>query len=405
MIEATAFDRELTLLEVTRGLPLDRVAAALEMLVGTAVGIEDTDGRIVAGHAVPQGCAIPIPLEIEPLCFLRLPETELQRGAAAASLLQSWLHVRAQVVRAGDLHATAMSTDHDELRERHQALQQSETRCCELAQAMDSRVKAQVALLDERQRQIYLAERLASVGQLAAGIAHEINNPVGFMLSNLETGRRYLPKLRELRTALPQDSAAADRWRKLDLDFVVADLDELLGDCIEGAQRIARIVRDVKGFSSVDKPDPEDIDLNTLIASVVAIVTAHQHEGVVITEQYASGLPRLLCLPGHLHQVFINLLNNALQAVTGRAEAKVGVRTRQEGTDLWVDIFDNGVGIAPELLPRVFDPFFTTRSVGHGTGLGLTVARDIVGAHDGNLELHSQPGSGTTASVRLPITR
>ena len=404
MNTAPAFDRELHLTEVTRGLPLDRVAAALEMLLGAPLGLEDLHGRIVAGHVVPEGDAIPVELEIEPLGVLRVPAAQGPRGAAAAALLQMLLHARAQVVRAGDLHASAMSTDHDELLERHRALQASESRYRELAQALEERVKAQVALLDERQRQIYLAERLASVGQLAAGIAHEINNPVGFMLSNLETGRRYLPKLRELRAQLAPDSAAAARWAQLDLDYVVGDLEELLGDCIEGAQRIARIVRDVKGFSSVDKPDPEDVDLNAQLATVVGIVMAPRPAGVLVSEHYAAGLPRMLCLPGHLNQVFVNLLNNALQAVQERAGATIEIHTRHEGHELVVDIVDNGTGIAPEVLPRVFDPFFTTRGVGGGTGLGLTVARDIVGAHDGHLTLLSQPGVGTTARVRLPLT-
>ncbi len=295
-------------------------------------------------------------------------------------------------------------SDHDDLCLCRESLRQSEERNRQLTQTLDDRVQAEVSRLDERHRQIYLAERLASIGQLAAGIAHEINNPIGYILSNLETGRRYLPRLRELRAALPAGSPAAASWQALDLDFVVDDLDELLRDCIEGAARVARIVRDVKGFSSVDRPDPEDVDLNAQLATVVAIVAAHKPAGVAITEHYAQGLPRLLCLPGHLNQVFVSLLNNALQAVEGQEGGKVELRTRQEGAEVWVDVIDNGTGIAPEVLPHVFDPFFTTRGVGRGVGLGLTVARDIVGAHDGHLTLHSLPAQGTTASVRLPLT-
>ncbi|WP_088285544.1 sensor histidine kinase [Ideonella sp. A 288] len=399
-----AFDRELTLPEVVRGLPLDRVAAALEILVGAPVGIEDPTGRIVAGHAVPGGQAIPVELEIEPLGVLRVQAGQLQQGAAAATLLKLLLHARAQVIRAGDLHASAMSTEYDALRERHEALQQSEARYRELVQSLEERVKQQVALLDERQRQIYLAERLASVGQLAAGIAHEINNPIGFILSNLETGRRYLPKLHELRATLTEGTAAAASWQTLDLDFVAEDLGDLMADCIVGAQRIARIVRDVKGFSSIDRPDPEDVDLNAQLATVVAIIAAQKPAGVALTEHYADGMPPLLCLPGHLNQVFVNLINNAVQSVEGREGGRVEVHTRHDGADLRVEVIDNGVGIAPEVLPRVFDPFFTTRGVGRGVGLGLTVARDIVGAHGGRLVLSSLCGQGTTASVSLPLT-
>lgn len=292
----------------------------------------------------------------------------------------------------------------DALCQVHEALRLAQERYRELAQALEERVQARVAALDERNRQVYLAERLASIGQLAAGIAHEINNPIGYILSNLETGRRYLPRLRELRAALAPGTAAAAAWQALDLDFVVDDLEELLADCIGGAGRVARIVRDVKGFSSVDRPDPEDVDLNALLATVVAIVAAQMPAGLTITEHYAQGLPRLLCLPGHLSQVFVSLLNNAIQAVEGAPDGKVELYTRQDGAEVWIDVVDNGAGIAPDVLPRVFDPFFTTRGVGRGVGLGLTVARDIVGAHDGHLTLHSVPERGTTASVRLPLT-
>ncbi|CAD5374364.1 Putative histidine kinase [Rubrivivax sp. A210] len=405
---AAAFDRELTLADLVRGLPLARVVSALEMLTGTPVGIEDLGGRIVAGHAMPEGEgegeAIPVRLEIEPLCQLRLPRGRLQQGAAATVLLELLLHARAQVVRAGDLHAAAMGSEYDELRRRNEALQASQARYRELAQTLEARVQAQVAELDQRQRQIYLAERLASIGQLAAGIAHEINNPIGFILSNLESGRRYLPQLQQFKAALPAGSELAVLWQQLDLGYIVDDLGELLSDSIAGATRIARIVRDLKGFSGVDRPDPEDVDLNAQLATVVALVGAARPDGAPVVQSYAEGLPRLLCLPGHLNQVFVNLLNNALQAVQGQADGRVEVSTRGDDANLWVEIADNGVGIAPDVLPRVFDPFFTTRGVGRGVGLGLTVARDIVAAHDGSVQLRSAPGLGTTASVRLPLT-
>ncbi|HEX6362159.1 MAG TPA: ATP-binding protein [Albitalea sp.] len=397
------FDRELTLADCARGLPLDRIAAALEMALGVPLGIEDLDGRIVAGHAVPAGEAIALTLEIEPLGWLRVPAGHAAQGAAGASLLQQLLQQRAQVVRAGDLHASAMSADYEQLRVRNEALQRSEARYRELAASLEEKVKEQVALLDERQRQLYLAERLASVGQLAAGVAHEINNPIGFIRSNLETGRRYLPKLRELKVSLRDHAPAGAAWQRLDLDFVVDDLEELLGDCIAGAERIARIVRDLKGFSNVDRPEAEDVDLNEQLAAAVAVLAGQKPDGVRIVQHYASGLPRLMCLPGHLGQVFVSLLTNALQAVQDRPDPTIEVRTGRDDTHFLIEIADNGCGIPAELMPRVFEPFFTTRGVGKGTGLGLTIARDIVGAHDGTLDLSSQAGEGTRARVRLPI--
>lgn len=396
------FDRELRLDELTRGMPLDRLIAALEILAGGPVGIEDEEGRLIGGHLAADQQSIPFRLEIEALGRLRVPAGDVGAGGAAVSLFQMLLQARAQVVRAADLHAAAMSVDYEQLRARNAELGASEARYRELSADLEQRVKAQVALLDDRQRQLYQAERLASVGQLAAGIAHEINNPVGFIRSNLETARTYVDKFAQIGRAIRDGDSVAAPWTELDLDFILEDFADLLTDCIAGADRVARIVSDLKGFSNVDRPDEEDVDLNTQLAAVVRVLSGQKPASVTLVEAYQD-LPRLLCLPGHLNQVFVNLLTNALQALEGREQGEIRVSTRLDDKTIVVEIRDNGCGIDADVLPRVFDPFFTTRGVGKGTGLGLTLARDIVNAHGGSLELDSEPGVGTTATIRLPL--
>lgn len=399
------FDRELSFHDIARGLPLDRIAASLRMLSGIPVAIEDIDGTHLAGESFTDqvnSLKVPVKLEIEPIAYVRVPANEMRAGAAAAALIQFIAQARAQVVRSGTLHAEAMSADYEQLREQNVALKASETRYRELAEELEERVKAQVHLLDERQRQLYQAERLASVGQLAAGVAHEINNPIGFIHSNLETARSYLQRLDALKTALPPNSPLESSWQRLDLDFVLADFADLLKDSIGGADRIARIVKDLKGFSNVDQPSEEEVDLNQQLASVVAVMRGQTPPGVRIIEEYGS-LPRLLCLPGHLNQVFINVLTNAIQSLDGKdTNPEIHLRTQCDPQSIVIEIRDNGCGIAADVLPRVFDPFFTTRPVGRGTGLGLTVSRDIVAAHGGTISIDSRPGTGTAATIRLP---
>jgi signal transduction histidine kinase len=402
-VDFTAFDRELSLGELLKGMPLDRVVAALEMLSGKSIGIEDGDGRLIAGHAVKDGERIPFRLEIEALGQLVIEAGAVRPGAAAASLWQMLLQARAQVIRAAELHSAAMNSDYEELRVQNEALRASESRYRELAEELEARVKAQVALLDERQRQLYQAERLASVGQLAAGVAHEINNPLGFIRSNLDTARKYLDKFHALKASLPAGSATEAAWQRLDLDFVLDDFADLLADSIVGADRVTRIVKDLKGFSNVDRPEEQDVDLNAQIASVVAVLAGQKPASVSIVESYGE-LPKLLCLPGLLNQVFVNVLTNALQALENREQGgEVRVSTRLDDQAIVVAIADNGCGIDNDAKARVFEPFFTTRGVGRGTGLGLTVARDIVAAHGGTIDFDSRPGDGTTVSIRLPL--
>ena len=345
----------------------DEMASALEPMLGCPVAVLDGDGARFGGAVVAENAGrAALILDLEPVGFLAgdcPPET--LAGAARA-------------MRWGLLARKA-----------------AEAKCRELSATLDARVREQTEAIGERQRQLYQAERLASIGQLAAGVAHEINNPLGFINSNLSSAERYLGTFAELRNAV---SAAA--WAASDLDFVLEDFAELLKDSRGGVERIARIVKDLKGFSSVDQPEEQIVDLNAQLASLLSVVSGQKPEGVTLGTDFEP-LPLLLCLPGHLNQAFLHILQNALQAVGDKGT--IDIRTRATPERITVRIADSGPGIPAEILPRIFDPFFTTHGVGSGTGLGLTVARDIVLAHGGSLSVLNLIEGGAVAIVELPV--
>ncbi len=249
---------------------------------------------------------------------------------------------------------------------------------------------------------LYEAEKLASVGQLAAGMAHEINNPLGFVRSNLGTFGNYLNKFAELKPRLAEGLPA---WQALDLDFLLEDGIDLLADSAKGIERIARIVSDLKSFSNVDRATEEFADINTSIHHAVDVMSAQLPPGINVKLELLP-LPGLICLPGHLSQLFFNLLRNAIQAIQD-ADRPGTIRISSEADDdkITVRIHDDGVGMTAEERDKAFQPFYTTRSVGSGAGLGLTTARNIVLAHSGQIEIDSQPDAGTTISLFFPVPK
>jgi PAS domain S-box-containing protein len=264
------------------------------------------------------------------------------------------------------------------------------------------------------QNQLMQADKMASVGQLAAGVAHEINNPIGYVYSNLGTLGKYLEDLlsmldayAEAEKTLPADDPALarvrDRRRQLDLEFLREDLTALMKESREGITRVKKIVQDLKDFSHADaRDDWQTADLRKGLESTLNI--AHnelKYKCTVVKE--LSELPEIECLPSQLNQVFLNLLVNAAHAI--KDKGTVGVRTAMRGEQICVEISDTGCGIPRENLKRIFDPFFTTKPIGKGTGLGLSLSYGIVKKHGGRIEVESEPGRGTTFRVLLPRHR
>lgn len=266
--------------------------------------------------------------------------------------------------------------------------------------------------LSDAQSKLIQSEKLASIGQLAAGVAHEINNPIGFIFSNFGTLEHYLEDLFQMLDAYEQaeasvsDSAALARIRSLkadlDIDYLKEDIPNLMSESRDGIQRVRKIVQDLKDFSRVDaRQEWESVDLHAGIDSTLNIVNNEIKYKADVVKHYGA-LPEVQCLPSELNQVFMNLLVNAAHAITAE-RGTITISTGVEGPNVWVEVADTGAGIAQENLKRIFDPFFTTKPVDKGTGLGLSLSYGIVQKHNGRMEVHSELGVGTRFRVTLPI--
>jgi len=411
-VQPPDFDRELDLEALLAGCDRDRLLAVLATLLGTPFRLVAADGGFACGEKLETVTGrAPVCIELEPVAYLEVQDTKEEQLQAAAGLVELVLRGVARYLMVSGLHSQTVLTDYEELQRRHQALEVSEQRYRELAQTLEQRVVDQVGTIETTQRRLYQAEKLAAVGQLAAGVAHEINNPIGFVMSNLGTAQTYLDELATFALNLPRETGAATVWREARLDDVLEDFRKLLQESLDGSERVARIVRDLMGFSNADATSRESVDINACVQTVCNVSSGgiNQHAQLLLD---LGELPSLYCQPGYLAQALLCLLLNADRAVrdAGKTDGEIRVQTRFEpGRDgetdeIGIRIADNGMGMVPDTLARVFDPFFTTHDVGEGTGLGLTLSRDIIQAHGGRIEINSEPGVGTTVSIYLPIS-
>ncbi|MEE7546183.1 sensor histidine kinase [Xanthomonas sp. Kuri4-1] len=266
--------------------------------------------------------------------------------------------------------------------------------------------------LNGAQDKLLQSEKMASIGQLAAGVAHEINNPIGYVHSNLGSLQEYLRSLFTLIEAYERALQAPDPKAlipeideirsRADIDFISRDLPQLMAESREGIERVTRIVRDLKDFSYSDRSESwKMVDLHAGLESTINIIWNELKYKVTLERRYGE-LPLVECLPSELNQVYMNLLLNAGQAIAERGT--ITVSTGREGNDqVWIQLQDTGAGIAPDLLQRIFDPFFTTKPVGSGTGLGLSISYGIINKHHGRIDVDSVPGQGASFRIVLPV--
>jgi signal transduction histidine kinase len=290
-----------------------------------------------------------------------------------------------------------------QLEEQNRALQETNER---LGRTLEELKAAEVQLVQ--------AERLAAVGELAAGIAHEVNNPVNFALNAIRMLKSHVASLRDVASAvasLELDDPAKLRSRAKELDHlraelnvqeVAQDLAELVEIATEGLERTQRLVGDLKDFAGPQRSEHGPVDLERCLRSTVQLLGhSLQRAGVRVDVQIEGNLPRVHGDAGALNQVFLNLLKNAGEALETRG-GRIGVDARCEGRTVLVEIRDDGPGVAAEVRARLFDPFVSTKDAGRGTGLGLSISHRIVTEHGGTLELRSGPGEGAVFLIRLP---
>ena len=272
------------------------------------------------------------------------------------------------------------------------------------------RLNESLAALKRSQAKVLHQEKMASLGQLAAGVAHEIDDPIGIIDSNLSTLGKYLPRLTahladrsgRIAAGTPPEKAGPDRRQQTDpkIDYILKDLEGLVRESLEGAERVRNIVADLKGFSRADAGEYEQADLNECLLNAIDIAwNGIRHKATLKKE--LGEVPRTRCYPRQMSRVFMNLLANAAGAIEERGI--ITVRSWEEDGYVCISVADTGRGIPEANLNRIFEPFFTTKEAGKGTGLGLSIAYDIVKTHNGEITVRSEPGTGAVFTVRIPV--
>lgn len=266
------------------------------------------------------------------------------------------------------------------------------------------------------QKQLVESEKLASLGQMTAGIAHEINNPINFVQSNVQPLKRDIDDVMELLEAYyavnPEDMspekivALRERYNELDMGYLKKEITQLMGGIEEGAKRTAEIVRALRVFSRMDRDTAVSASINDCITSTLVVMKSITKGEVVIEKNLEEEIPQIMCFPGKVNQVLMNVLTNAVQATKGKnlgtEERKVNITSFSTDKNIVIEVTDNGVGIPETVKNKIFDPFFTTKGVGEGTGLGLSIAMGIVIEHNGQIAVESEPNVGTRILITLP---
>lgn len=392
------FDRELRLSELFSSQEITRLRTTISLLLNCAVDLVEPEAPCKTGWR-----RSPINWEFEPIAYLEADnatDDQLQ-GVVAFLLILVKEAIRYRMV--SDLHLESTMADFEALQIKHNELRKSEQQYRELSEQLEQKVAAQIKTLEAAQTKIYQSEKLASIGQLAAGVAHELNSPLAYILNNLVTAKDYLKDLQAF-SVLFKNGAESERlqeaWREADIDFILDDFPALLDSSLQGVQKAASIIADLKIFSNINQHEKRLENLNEQLKTVVKMITPQIDDAIKITFDCGE-LPLTLCYPAHLGQVFYNLIQNGVQAIKG--EGRVHIKTSMLNDTILISVQDTGVGIDEAQLSRIFDPFFTTKEVGSGTGLGLSVIHDVLKAHGGRIEVQSTLGVGTTFTLILPV--
>ncbi|WP_157638064.1 ATP-binding protein [Flexithrix dorotheae] len=264
------------------------------------------------------------------------------------------------------------------------------------------------------QTQLVDAEKMASLGQLTAGIAHEINNPINFVSANVKPLRRDFSEIKELidkvrvfynNGSSPEHARDIKNFaEEIDIDFILEEVESLIAGIEEGAFRTKEIVSGLRNFSRRDESDFKLSDIHQGINSTLTLLKSKFKNRINLKIEFGD-IPKIECHPGQLNQVFMNILNNASQAITGKGEVTVKTEPGQKNKNIKISISDSGKGIPKEIQSKIFEPFFTTKDVGEGTGLGLSISYGIIERHNGSIKVKSQVGKGTTFTITLPINQ
>ncbi len=290
--------------------------------------------------------------------------------------------------------------------ERTTELELKQQQLAELNKELENRVAEEVNNSRKKDTLLIHQDKLVSIGYLAAGVAHEINNPMGFIMSDLKTLHNFTNSLRQYVDAVhetatdEQRSRTAELYADLDIPYIQEELPLIIAETLEGAERVKNIVLDLKDFACPDKDCMDETDLNRSIQRAANLFQSELSPIAHITLQLGT-IPLVLCNAQQINLVIANLLMNASEAIDDHGD--ITITTRYDGTYVSIDVSDTGHGVAEEIREHIFDPFFTTKDVGKGAGLGLSICYGIIKKHGGDITLESQQGGGTTFTVIVPV--
>ena len=371
----------------------------------------------------------PILHEMERIGYLIISRTEGKEPSDAALIplgqlvlyvLDRLIYYNYKYLMTSSLQGQVIEESFEQLKEKAALLEESERKYRTLAENLEIDVAKKTQEIKETQSQLMQQEKMASIGQLAAGVAHEINNPTGFVSSNLNTlsgyhedirnivgkYRELLKQLKELSGTESLSPLIVDRVDQLakiekdaDIDFILNDVLDLIQESQEGVERIKNIVIDLKDFAHPSENKMQSADINKGLESTLNVVWNELKYKASVIRDFGP-LPLVTCYPQQINQVFMNILINAAQSIDDHGEIRISTQA-QDGF-VMIRISDTGIGIPPENLSKIFDPFFTTKEVGKGTGLGMNVAYNIIQKHKGRIDVESTVGKGTTFTVRIP---
>ena len=374
-------------------ISLERLIRPAELagLEAALAGIVGAEVRIVSPGSLPRpGIAVSYDLDV----VAEIHCHDAQLAASLVPLMQMYLLANARYVLAADLHRQVVDLDYQELERRNDELARSRAGYRALAEQLEQRVRDQVAEIARQQQRLYRAERTRAIGNLAAGVAHEINNPMSFVIHNLKVGQDYGALIRR---HLGQTNIDPE------LQEAALDLGNLMEESLSGALRVSSIVNKLRGFSDLDNDEFRPVDPMLVVSSALDMLHTTHNPACRIHQQMQAGHFTICAHAGHLAQAVFNILENAMLASADQGE--ISLHDELEGDNYILHIRDTGLGMNAASLTHAFDPFFTTREVGEGAGLGLTLVQDVIQAHDGSVAIDSEPGRGTQVSVTLPGTR
>lgn len=355
------------------------------------------------------------------LSYSLLTNYSMPIGAAIETVLLSFAladrinMLKKQREESQRLMLIEVKKNNDLTRNQNKVLEEKVKKRTEELEVMNLDLQDTLSNLKSTQGHLVEAEKMASLGQLTAGIAHEINNPINYVSSNVEPLRQDLGDILTILNGykefakdsdLPEMKALLTQEEELDIDYAIKEMHELLGGIEEGAKRTSEIVTGLKNFSRTDDDEAQSADINNGIQSTITILKSEMKDIETVIE--LGSIPHIKCYLGKLNQVFMNLIDNAIDAIRDRYEdptqGVLTVKTMHVDDKVVITMADNGCGMPEEVKNSIFDPFFTTKDVGKGTGLGLSITYGIMEKHNGHISVESEPNVGTTFTIELPVT-